>query len=82
MMSRDRSSPAAEEEPQVEETEVQEEPAREPTAQELAVARGVEAWYASCIRDTALARDTLAYNHLQSVMPELSKFIGKELNNE
>jgi hypothetical protein len=82
MMSKDRSSPAAEEEPQVEEAEAQEEPAREPTALELSVARGVEAWYASCVRDTVIARDTPAYNHLQSVVPELSKFIGKELNDE
>jgi hypothetical protein len=47
-----------------------------------AVERGVEAWYERHIRNTTLARDTPAYNHLQSVISELSKCIGKELGDE
>jgi hypothetical protein len=78
-MGRDRSSPAAEEVPQVEATEEEVQEVHEPDALELAIARGVESWYAAHVRDSAIARDTPAYNHLHSVVPELSKHIRKEL---
>lgn len=45
-----------------------------------AVDNGIEAWWSQFVRNSAIARDTPAYNHLRRVLPELSKLINEEMN--
>lgn len=52
---------------------------KEPTAVELAVARGVERWLGENLRNTAFSQDTAAWNVLQNALPKLVPAIVEEI---